>query len=342
MDRRLVPSLLAATLAVGATSTAVAKKGASKDGDAAAEPARYVLPGDRVFPEGIAREPGSQAFYVTSTTDGTIFRGDLRSAQTSVFDAGKAVEGQAGDVSRETAIGLKSDGRGNLVVAGGATGKVFVLSTADGTTRKVLDTKPDGPSFVNDVAISKGYAYVTDSQRPFLYRVALGKDGSIGELERFVGFAGTPFTYGTGFNANGIAIDEGGKYAIVVQSSTGKLFRIDLRTRKVTEVALGGATVPAGDGLLLKGNVLYVARNAAELIVPVRLSAKGTRGVVGPGVTGPQLKFPTTIALDGNRLLAVNSQFDRRTAMQPAELPFDVVAIERPKSPKVSKGPGKR
>ncbi len=110
--------------------------------------------------------------------------------------------------------------------------------------------------------------------QPFLYRTRLGKDGSVGELEKFVSFAGTAFAYQPGFNANGIAIDKGGKYAIVVQSGTGKLFRVDLRDKGVSEVDLGGQTVPMGDGLLLAGKTLYVARNAAERIVPVRLSEK--------------------------------------------------------------------
>lgn len=326
MPQRFVLSLLAVLVAVGLTSTAVAKKGSSSKAEGS-KPTRYILPGERVFPEGIAREPGSKALFVTSTTDGTIFRGDLRQPQLSVF--------AAGDEVRRTAVGLKADKRGRLVVAGGDTGKVFVLSTKDGRTLKVLDTGQSGDGvFLNDVAISKGFAYITDSQRPILYRVALGKD-SIGPIEEFVSFEGTAFEYQEGFNANGIAIDEGGKYAIVVQSNTGKLFRVDLRTKAVSQVDLGGRTVTNGDGLLLKGRTLYVARNMQELIVPIRLSDKGRRGTVGAGVTGPQLKYPTTLALDGNRLLAVNSQFDR-TGGTP-ELPFDVATSAAPKAPKAPK-----
>lgn len=74
-----------------------------------------------------------------------------------------------------------------------------------------------------------------------------------------------------------------------------------------------------------------------ELIVPIRLMENGRRGVVGTAITGPQLKYPTTIALAGNRLLAVNSQFDKRSAMQPPELPFDVATIAVPKAPKVDR-----
>lgn len=325
MRRHTVVPLLAACAALGASATAGARGGPSGTG-AGSRPATYTIPGDEVFPEGIAREPRSRAFYVTSTTDGTIFRGDVRSPQLEPFAA-------PGADGRITAIGLKSDGRGRLVVAGGPTGKVFVLSTRDGSTLKVLDTKPSGASFLNDVAISKGYAYITDSRQPFLYRIRLGKD-AIGEIEKFVPFADTPFAYDKGFNANGIAIDEGGNYAIVVQSGTGKLFRVGLRDKSVRQVDTLGRTVTNGDGLLLKAGVLYVSRNMQERIVPVRLSVQGRAGTVGPGVTGAQLKYPTTIAFDGKRLLAVNSQFDKRTAMQAPELPFDVATIAVPKAPK--------
>lgn len=326
MRQRLVLSVLAAGAAVlGTTSLAPAKPKPAAPPPTAA-PASYVIPGGEVFPEGIAREPGTRAFYVTSTTDGTIFRGSLDQPALTAFAAPTA--------DRTTAVGLKADRFGTLVVAGGATGKVFVLSTDGSREEEVFDTKPAGPSFLNDVAISGGYAYITDSQQPFLYRLRLGPDGPIGEIERFVGFAGTAFAYGAGFNANGIAIDERGRYAIVVKSSTGELFRVDLRTRAVSEVDLGGATVLAGDGLLLRRDVLYVARNAAELIVPVRLRANGKRGIVGAGVTGPQLKYPTTIALDGDRILAVNSQFDKRGPGLTPELPFDVATIAAPAAPK--------
>lgn len=330
MRQRLLLSVLAACAAVGLTTTAGAEKGSRQSGGGS-RPATYTIPGEQVFPEGIARQPGSKAFFVSSTTDGTIFRGDLRSPELSAFAPG-------GSDGRVTAIGLKADRRGRLVVAGGPTGKVFVLSTDDGSTLKVLDTGRSGMGvFLNDVAISDGYAYITDSMRPILYRVRLGRN-FIGEIEEFVNFQGTAFEYQPGFNANGIAIDESGRYAIIVQSGTGKLFRVNLRSGRVVEVDLGGETVTNGDGLLLDGNVLYVTRNMQELIVPIRLFDRGRAGVVGEGVTGPQLKFPTTIALDGDRILAVNSQFDKRATMQPPELPFDVATIAVPDAPDLGRG----
>lgn len=39
---------------------------------------RFVLPGDAVFPEGVAYQPSTGDFFVSSTSDGTIFRGNVR------------------------------------------------------------------------------------------------------------------------------------------------------------------------------------------------------------------------------------------------------------------------
>ena len=316
MPRRLLP-ILAVVLAVLAASAGLA-------GAQGGRPAEYVIPGDRVFPEGITTEPGSRAFYVGSTTDGTIFRGDVRRAGLVPFAPG-------GADGRTSAAGLEADGRGRLFVAGGATGRLFVLSTADGTTRGVLDTAPTGPAFLNDIALTRRAAYVTDSQRPFLYRAPLGRRGEpTGVIEPWLSLAGTPFAYEEGFNANGIVQARGGRILLVIQSNTGELFRIDTRTKAVEEVGLGGRTLTNGDGLLLRGRTLYVVRNRQELIVPVRLSGDLRRGRVGTGLTSEALRFPTTIAADGRRLLVVNSQFDRRGPGLTPEQPFTVSALEVP------------
>lgn len=330
MQRRLPLAALAALAAITGLSTAgaTAGTGAKLSGYAPGKPVEYVLPGAQVFPEGIGTLPGTKAFFVSSTTDGTIFRGDTRRPGTRVFAPG-------GADGRTTAVGLKADRRGHLVVAGGATGKIFVLSTRDGSTVKVLDTQPGAEAtFLNDVVISGGYAYVTDSNRPKLFRVALHRDGSVGELETFVDFTGSAFAYQPGFNANGIVATRDGRFLVIVQSGTGKLFRVDTRTKAVREVDLGGASVPNGDGLLLVGRTLYVAQNMQELITPVTLTRNAGAGVVGTGTTGPQLKYPTTLARDGRRLLAVNSQFDKRGPGLVPELPFSVVAVAAPPAPR--------
>lgn len=317
-------SVLACALAA-AVGSATAGGGGDHDrgggGDRGARPSTYVIPGDRVFPEGIAMAPHGRAFYVGSTTDGAIFRGDVRSGEMKPFAA-------AGADGRTTAIGMKAAGHKRLVVAGGGTGKVFVLDRRDGSTIAVLDTAPGGAAtFLNDVALAgKRTAFVTDSQRPILFRVTLGKDDVAPTIEPFMDFTGTAFAYQSGFNANGIVAAKGGRILLIVQSNTGRIFRVDTRTKQVERVDLGDAALTNDDGLVLRGRTLFVVRNQQELLVPVKLSRDLRRGRVGDGFTSEALRFPTTAAFDGHRLLVVNSQFDRRASDDPV-LPFTVSAI---------------
>lgn len=67
----------------------------------AAVPSEYVLPGDTVFPEGVATRPGTDQFFVSSTTDGTVFRGTLGRERARMFLA-------PGARGRTNAVGLKA------------------------------------------------------------------------------------------------------------------------------------------------------------------------------------------------------------------------------------------
>ena len=282
-------------------------------------PGVYEIPGANVFPEGIALD--GRTFFVTSTTDGTIFKGDVGRAALTPFAAG-------GADGRTTAVGLKADGRGRLLVAGGGTGKAFVLSEADGSTLKVLDSKPgSSQTFINDVTVAGGYAYFTDSLRPVILRAATSGD-TVGELEPWLDLSGTPFVYKDGFNANGIVSYDGGRILVVVQSNTGKLFRVDTRTKVVSEIDLGGRTLTNGDGLVARGSRLFVVRNTDNQIVEVKLRHGKRAGRVGGTITSDRFAFPTTAARDGKRLLVVNSQFDKRGGTP--ELPFTVAAVRLP------------
>jgi len=278
----------------------------------------YVLPGDRVFPEGIDFDNRSGSYFVSSTTDGTIFRGSLGEPAATPFLPG----GQDG---RTTAVGLKVDRAGRLFIAGGATGGIWVY---DIESRQLLARFNVGasPTFVNDVVVTRSGAFFTDSQSPFLYRVYEDEAGGLA-FERFLDFTVTPLAYQPGFNANGIDATPDGRYLIVVQSNTGKLFRIDTRTRAVTQIGLGGAALTNGDGILLQGRLLYVVRNAQEQIALVRLSGDLTQGRVLGSLTDPTFQFPTTAAFARGSLLVVNSQFDRRGPGLTPDLPFTVTRL---------------
>jgi Cu-Zn family superoxide dismutase len=319
MSKRWTLALTALTLCAGLLiSVPVSSAPLSDQAD---KPTRYILPGDAVFPEGIAFQESTGNFFVGSTTDGTIFRGHVKEEMAEVFLPG-------GADGRTFATGMKVDRAGRLFIAGGGTGKMFIYDAATGALVDSFSVGTASPTFINDVAVARdGSAYFTDSQRPFLYRVA--PDGSGGfTFETWIDFTGTALLYQSGFNVNGIVATSNGRYLIVVQSNTGKLFRITIATKEVVEIDLGGATFESGDGLLLRGHKLYVVRNAANEIVKVRLSGGYARGRVVSTTTDPSFITPTTIAEARGRLLVVNSQFSNRGGTP--VLPFTVSSIRIP------------
>lgn len=289
-------------------------------GVALAQVNQYNLPGDNVWPEGIAGQPSTGDFYVGSSATGTVFKGNVNSPTVAEFLP-------AGSDGRTDVRGMKVDGRGRLYVSGGATGQMFVYNLAD---KKLLAKFASGvtPTFINDVAIApNGDAYFTDSQSPNVYRVAADV-AAPNAFERW-DLANTPLKYAQGFNLNGIAVTPDGKYVLTVQSNTGQVWRIETANRAVTEVALP-EPVMAGDGLLLDGQTLHVMRNAAKELVTLQMSADYARATLQRKTTNEGWDFPTTFTRLGNRLLVVNGQLNKRTANQAPTLPFTVSSVPVP------------
>ncbi|MBY4228955.1 superoxide dismutase [Rhodococcus fascians] len=335
---QVLPVVAAATLLLGACgssdpeptpasapteSSAPASSAPSSSGPSNA--GVYNLPGTGVFPEGITA--ADDTFYVTSTSDGAVFRGTVGSPDVSVFLPGGA-DGRTGAAGID--VTDDDDRPDYLVIAGGATGKVWVYDANSGDLVATF-TNGLGPdaTFLNDVAIAdNGDAFVTDSRSPALYRIPFDQivtGTQDAPLEPFVSLDGTPFVYGDGFNANGIVENDNETALIVVQSSTGNLYRIDKTSKEVTQVDLGGATLMNGDGMEMDDDTVYVVRNRDGLISKVDLDDDGRRGSVTGEITDPSFAYPTTVAAVDDRLLVVNSQFDKRGG-EPVE-PFTVSSV---------------
>jgi len=165
--------------------------------------------------------------------------------------------------------------------------------------------------------------FVTDSINPTLWRIPSG--AAAGTAEPWLSFVGTPLVYQAGFNVNGIVETENGRYLIVSQLNTGRLFRIEKDTKEVTPIDLGGASV-AGDGLELHGKTLYAVEPTG--VATIRLDAGYASGTVVSRTTDPSFDFTTTAALARGRLLVVNSQFGRLGGTP--VLPFTVSSIPAP------------
>ena len=276
--------------------TAIAAVVATSAGLAASFPATIPLP-NGWQPEGIAVGDGT-TFYVGSIPTGAVYRGDLRTGRGSTLVAGAA--GRA-------AIGVEHD-RGRLFVAGGGTGKGFVYDARSGAlVRELQLATGGGATFVNDVAVTKRAAWFTDSNRAALYRVPLSKSGVPAPSAQVVPLTGD-FQLVAGFNLNGIDATPDGKTLVVVQSATGKLFRVE-PTGTTTAIGLGGATVPNGDGLLLHGRTLYVVQNQLNRIAVVALGKSFASGTIARTITDSDFDVPTTIDRHGAFLYAVNARF---------------------------------
>ena len=265
-------------------------------------PSRIDLP-NGWQPEGIAIGKGTTA-YVGSIPTGRIWRGNLRTGQGAEFipDRGRR------------AIGVEyDDRRKRLFVAGGPLGTGYVYDARTGADIAQFAFAPPSPpppapptTFVNDVVVTKRAAWFTDSVRPFLYKVPIGKRGQLGPAQAI------PLTgdivYGAGFNVNGIDATPNGKTLIIVQSNARKLFTVN-QQGVTNEIELGGATV-AGDGILLHGKTLYVVvRSPADGIAVVRLSPDLSSGTLVRTITPSGIDDPTTIDRFGRNLYAVNARF---------------------------------
>lgn len=276
-------------------------------------PATIPLP-DGWRPEGIATGHGPYA-YVGSLADGDVYRADLRTGKGEVISQGPGTP----------TVGLKVDRAGRIFAAGGGAGDARVI---DVRTGRILATYPlsTGTTFINDVVLTKGAAWFTDSAapEPALYRLRLGK-GLPSGAER-VPLTGD-LTYGaTGPNANGIVQTPDRKSLLIVQSNSGKLFRVDPRTGVTRTVNLGGESLPNGDGMLLRGNTLYVVQNRVNAVAVLRVNDAGTSARLVRRITDPRFDVPTTVAAFKGRLYLPNARF---TTTPTPTTPYNVVAIPR-------------
>jgi sugar lactone lactonase YvrE len=266
---------------------------------AEAFPASVALPVD-FQPEGIAIGPGS-TFYAGSLWNGDVYRGDLRSGEGSVF-----VHAPAG----RAATGMKVDlPHGLLFVAGGPTGAAYVYSTASGATVAAMQLGPAGSSLINDVVLTPGAAWFTDTFAPVLYRVPISVTGAIG-TPTTLHLTGPAATMTDSFNINGIDATPDGTTLIVNHTALGALFTVDPVTGASAAIDVDGLVAGTPDGLLLQGRTLWVVENFANTLVGVTLSPDLTRGEITRTITSDSFHVPATVARHGNRLSLVNARFD--------------------------------
>jgi sugar lactone lactonase YvrE len=286
---------------------------------------RYILPGDKVFPEGITEGPGT-TFFAGSLGDGTIYRGDAATGGVEVFLP------PDGD-GRQAITGIDIDGYGRLIACDYDGGQLFAydLDTRRLTARRKI---PATETWPNDVVVVGDTAYVTDTKNPLIWRLPAGPDG-IGEPAVALDLSG----FGTADPAylNGIVAHPDGTLLLVAsQGPGGVLWRVDLTAGTASPVDFGGYEFNA-DGLLADGDVLYGVTNRGEtradvvfMVSGARLSPDWRSGTILGELTDPGWDCPTTIAKVDGKLLVVCSQLHSMDGDVPPRLPFTVVATDFP------------
>lgn len=281
---------------------------------------------DGYFPEGIAVGKGS-TFYVGSLSDGSIYKGDLRTGE------GAVLTDPAGQFQT---VGIEVDSKERIWVAGGpfGTGRVY-----DGRTGELLETytfTAPFESFVNDVVVTNEAAYFTDSGtseltpdppnfvfagEPRLFVVPLGSGQSLPDqsavqtLPTNIPDLGFP-------NLNGIETTPGGSNLIVGHTLAEALYTVDPTTGDGTPIDLGGVPLVGNDGLIRRGTTVYVVENALNQVSAVKIGPDGSSGVVTNVYSVVGAETPTTAGLFGNALYAVDARFGSMTG------PYKVFRVE--------------
>ncbi|KAK8483403.1 hypothetical protein V6N13_090501 [Hibiscus sabdariffa] len=226
-----------------------------------------------LYPEGMAWDPSAQHFVVGSLNHRKIL---------SVSDAG-VVETLISDPTlpeNVTVLGLTVDYTKNRLLAClhslSPLPPFNALAAYDLRTRRrlflsILPSDPDSPvsstrggrDVANDVAVDfKGNAYVTNSIGNFIWKV--NEDGEASIFSKSPAFTHYPNTVDENhpfneYGLNGITYDSKG-YLLVVQSNTGKMFKVDADDGKARAVLMNRElAMPDGIALRRDGVVLVVS-----------------------------------------------------------------------------------
>ncbi|KAG4991303.1 hypothetical protein AAZX31_09G109800 [Glycine max] len=292
-----------------------------------------------LFPEGLAWDPTAQHFLVGSLRHRTI---------SAVSDAG-VVETLISDPSlpeNVTFLGLAVDSRNNRVlVAIHATEPLppfNALAAYDLRSRRRLFLSPlpsaagdDKRATANDVAADfNGNAYVTNSVGNYIWKVNLNGEASI--LSNSPKFTVHPVVRDTVYSfcgLNGIVYNNKG-YLLVVQSNTGKMFKIDKDDGTVRQVLLNEDLMGA-DGVALRGDGVVLVVSFSKLWF-VKSNDGWAQGAVFDKIDLDEEGFPTSVVvgerdrayvLHGRVMEGILGNSERESFM-----------IEEVKSPKESEG----
>ncbi|CAN8266948.1 unnamed protein product [Cochlearia groenlandica] len=264
-----------------------------------------------LYPEGLTWDPSGQHFIVGSLHSRTI---------NSVSDAG-VVQTLISDLDlpeNSTILGLTVDSTNRRLLATINSLPPLLPFTAlaaydlrEGGRRVFLSALPSLPGddediardIANDVAVDyNGNAFVTNSAKNFIWKV--DRDGSATIFSRSPMFNSQPVSpdADAGFRdcgLNGIVYNSKG-YLLVVQSNTGKMFKVDEESGTARLVLLNGGDLLAADGMARRrrdGTIMVVSQKKLWLI---KSQDSWSEGVIYDEVDLDVEGFATAVTVAGH------------------------------------------
>lgn len=282
-------------------------------------PKRIAFTADRQYPEGIAYAPTLERFLISSVTQGKVGAVDLSGRYSDLLTDSKLISGTGVKVREGKVYVCNAD----LGISDKSTAQtvhktagllIFDLATRQLIRHVRLDslrpTVPNARYLANDLAFDDaGNAYVTDSYAPVIYKVTPDYEASV--LKDDPLFADDPQQLGRQqINLNGIVYHPD-KFLLVVKSSTGELFRVDLvNIGKVDQVT--GVVLPGGDGMVLANNNLYVVNGQNKVSQVSSSDGWKTASIVRTDSAGYS-QATTNVSVNG-RIYTINARIGEVSA----------------------------
>ena len=188
---------------------------------------------------------------------GAIYKGNLRTGEGAilVLPTGKPVSGLSYDP--RTDYLYAATGSGDLASGSFTDQGVIVYDASSGDL--IMEMGFGDDIVINDALVTRTAVYFTDSFNPYLYKLPLEKGGRLPSTPVFEtifmpGFEMVP----DDFNANGLVGDFDGRQLVIVNISSGVLYRVDTASGEASPLEIEGAEqlFQFGDGLYLKGRTL--------------------------------------------------------------------------------------
>jgi sugar lactone lactonase YvrE len=260
------------------------------------------IPEPDMIPEGIAFDPATRTLYVGSIRKRKIVavspEGRVRDFVPSARDGLWSVLGMKIDPERRTLLACSEADRGMEGYTPGDVGKsaVFEFDLATGKTLHVYRA-PAGRHLFNDLAITHGTIWVTDSDGGSVWKI----DRRSGSVARFAP-AGR-FVY-----PNGIALEPGERRLYVADDRS--IWDVDLVAERRRELPHPVRTkLGQADGLYFDRGALIAIQNGNPPIRVVRFSLTPAldrvTGEMALAEDDPRLPEPTTGAIAGDVMYLV-------------------------------------